>query len=158
MISQSALKIRWLICIAAIGALLHGCASQPSVAAPSKPTAAEQAVAVALQQVGVPYRYGGNSPRGFDCSGLVHYAYSQAGKQLPRTTQSLWQAASPVSTSELQAGDILFFNIAGKMAHVGLYVGRGRFVHAPSTGREVAVASLQSDFYRQAFIRAGRPQ
>ena len=116
------------------------------------------AAQIALQQVGVPYRYGGQSPSGFDCSGLVHYSYSQAGKAVPRTTAQLWSGTMPVSSSDMQAGDVLFFSIAGKMSHVGLYLGDGRFVHAPSTGKTVSVESLSSAFYRDALIRAGRPR
>lgn len=115
------------------------------------------AVSVAMQQVGVPYRYGGATPRGFDCSGLVYYSYARAGKSLPRTTGSLWSQTQPIAKNELRVGDILFFRIAGKMSHVGLYIGEQRFVHAPSSGKNVTVASLQSDFYSDALIRAGRP-
>lgn len=63
----------------------------------------------------------------------------------------------PVAEEDLQVGDILFFRIAGKVSHVGMYVGRGQFVHAPSTGKSVSIASLRSDFYQDALIRAGRP-
>lgn len=120
-------------------------------------TPGEHAAVVAVRQVGVPYRYGGNSTGGFDCSGLVQYAYAAAGKQLPRTTGDLWQQMQPVADRELAVGDLLFFRIEGKVSHVGLYLGSRRFVHAPATGREVTVADLDSDFYRRAFIRGGRP-
>lgn len=119
---------------------------------------ATTAVAVALQQVGAPYRYGGRSPGGFDCSGLVYYAYQEAGKRLPRTTGQLWTELTPVSRQDIRIGDVLFFNVSGKMSHVGLYVGDDRFVHAPSTGRTVSVASLNAPFYAAALLRAGRPQ
>jgi len=112
---------------------------------------------VALDQVGTPYRYGGNSPSGFDCSGLVHYAWRQAGRSLPRTTTQLWRATSPVGRDELARGDLLFFRIEGKMQHVGLYIGGRRFVHAPSSGRTVTVESIDTPFYSDAFIRGGRP-
>jgi cell wall-associated NlpC family hydrolase len=115
-------------------------------------------VQVALRQVGTPYRYGGAAPGGFDCSGLVHYSYLKAGKSVPRTTSQLWNATATVERRKIRAGDLLFFNIDGKMSHVGLYIGGSRFVHAPSSGKKVSVESLESDFYRHAFIRAGRPQ
>jgi cell wall-associated NlpC family hydrolase len=118
----------------------------------------ERAASVALDQVGVPYRFGGSTPAGFDCSGLVHYAYLQVGKQLPRTTSRLWHSVYDVDPDLLLAGDLLFFRIDGKMAHVGLYVGNGRFVHAPTSGRHVQVESLQSAYYADAFMRAGRPR
>ncbi len=119
---------------------------------------AKRAAAVALKQVGVPYRYGGSTPRGFDCSGLVHYSYANAGRSIPRTTAGLWASMAPVDARQIRTGDLLFFSISGKMSHVGMYLGNGRFVHAPSTGRVVAVESLESDYYRRALIRAGRPQ
>ena len=120
-------------------------------------TAGDRAAAVALEQVGVPYRYGGSTPSGFDCSGLVQYSYTRAGVRVPRTTGQLWSASNPVGRGELRAGDLLFFSIEGKMSHVGVYLGEQRFVHAPQSGRKVSVASLSSPFYRAAFIRAGRP-
>lgn len=118
----------------------------------------DDAVKIALGQVGIPYRYGGASPSGFDCSGLVHYSYLKAGKSVPRTTGQLWSATATVDRRNMRAGDLLFFNIDGKMSHVGLYIGDSRFVHAPSSGKTVSVESLDSEFYRRAFIRAGRPQ
>ena len=118
----------------------------------------ERAAAVELQQVGVPYRYGGSTTSGFDCSGLVQYSYRRAGKTVPRTTGQLWSSTSTVKRNELQAGDLLFFSIDGKMSHVGMYLGGQRFVHAPSTGRKVTVASLDSPFYSRALVRAGRPK
>jgi cell wall-associated NlpC family hydrolase len=120
-------------------------------------TPGEQAAVVAVRQIGAPYRFGGNSTKGFDCSGLVQYAYAAAGKQLPRTTGDLWHQLQPVADRDLAVGDVLFFRIEGKVSHVGLYLGSRRFVHAPATGREVTVAGLDSDFYRGAFIRGGRP-
>jgi cell wall-associated NlpC family hydrolase len=125
--------------------------------APRGRSAGEQAAVVAVRQIGVPYRYGGNNVTGFDCSGLVQYAYAAAGKELPRTTDDLWQQMQPVSGRNLEVGDVLFFNVEGKVSHVGLYLGSRRFVHAPATGREVTIADLDSDFYRNAFIRGGRP-
>jgi cell wall-associated NlpC family hydrolase len=88
----------------------------------------------------------------------VYYSYYNVGKSLPRTTAGLWTTLQPVEDHRMRAGDLFFFNIAGKMSHVGMYLGGGRFVHAPSTGKVVSVESLGSDFYRNAFIRAGRPQ
>jgi len=115
-----------------------------------------KAAAVALEQVGVPYRYGGATTSGFDCSGLVQFSYRQAGKSVPRTTGQLWSSTTAVGREDLQVGDLLFFNIEGKMSHVGLYVGGQRFVHAPSSGRTVSIETLTSPFYASAFIRGGR--
>ena len=135
----------------------------PSVPSSKTPVSAQRslgddAARIALGQVGTPYRYGGASPGGFDCSGLVHYSYSRAGKPVPRTTSQLWNASMTVERKDMRAGEILFFNIDGKMSHVGMYVGDSRFVHAPSSGKTVSVESLKNDYYRHAFIRAGRPE
>jgi cell wall-associated NlpC family hydrolase len=130
--------------------------SQP-VPASRRRSSAEQAAIVAVRQVGVPYRYGGSTTAGFDCSGLVQFAYARAGKSIPRTTAAQWHQLSPVAGNDLRVGDLLFFRIDGRISHVGLYVGSGRFVHAPSSGREVTIAELNSDFYGRAFVRGGRP-
>jgi len=122
----------------------------------SSQSSAILAASIAQQQVGIPYLYGGADAQGFDCSGLVYYSYSNAGTSVARTTTGLWRTLQPVPSNELQPGDVLFFRIDGKMSHVGLYLGKGRFVHAPSTGRHVVIAGLDSDFYRRALIRGGR--
>ena len=135
---------------------LSACGSSPPVPDAAEHSAGERAAAVALDQVGARYRYGGSGPQGFDCSGLVHYAYAQAGVAVPRTTGQLWAAAVDVDRGDLRAGDLLFFRIEGKMSHVGMYLGQRRFVHAPQSGRTVSVASLDAPFYRGALLRAGR--
>ncbi len=165
-------------CIASIAVILmvSGCSGQPSrttaaavpqaVPAPmpvpahrgARRTPAQSAAITATRQVGVPYQYGGSTTRGFDCSGLISYAYATAGKAMPRTTSGLWRELKPVDANNLQVGDVLFFSIEGKMSHVGLYLGDRRFVHAPSSGKTVTVGSLDSGFYRRALIRGGRPR
>jgi len=167
--SQSPTGIR-NAAIAVILSLVVGCASESSrpghapvaVHAPSgtgsSRSVSQRAALAAVKQVGAPYRYGGSNERGFDCSGLVHYAYSKAGRSLPRTTSELWRQLAPVPASDLRVGDVLFFDIDGRVAHVGLYLGGRRFVHAPKSGSDVSVASLESDYYRAAFIRGGRPR
>ncbi len=170
MITQPAPNIRRFSLTITMLGVLSGCASSPpqpserqadnparSAPAPQRETVGERAAAVALSQVGVPYRYGGSSTAGFDCSGLVHYSYRKAGKSVPRTTGQLWAAATTVDFSQLEQGDLLFFKVEGKMSHVGLYLGEQQFVHAPSSGRTVAVESLESPFYAAALLRAGRP-
>ena len=158
----------WVLVMIVTMALVAGCGASPTVAqaphasAPAvyggaRPaTTGERAASIALDQVGVPYRYGGTGPRGFDCSGLVQFAYDGAGVSVPRTTRQLWSAATTVDDDEMRVGDLLFFSISGKMSHVGMYVGDGRFVHAPQSGRRVSVASLEAPFYRSALLRAGR--
>ncbi|MEM6819337.1 MAG: C40 family peptidase [Pseudomonadota bacterium] len=111
---------------------------------------------IAQEQIGVPYRYGGSTPRGFDCSGLVHFAYAGAGIDVPRTTGALWQASSTVARADARPGDVLFFDIDGKPSHVGIYLGDGFFVHAPSSGKQVNTQRLDSGWYRDRLLRVGR--
>ena len=153
MIAQPARRIRCAAAILLAAFALAACSSTP----PARNGAGVTAASVAKGQVGVPYRYGGNTPSGFDCSGLVQYSYAAAGVSIPRTTSGQWALMEPVERHDMRAGDLLFFKISGKMSHVGLYLGDGRFVHAPSSGRKVSIESLRSGFYRKAFIRAGRP-
>jgi len=124
---------------------------------PSQMSPGQQAAVAATRQLGVPYRYGGSSTRGFDCSGLVQFAWSRAGVKIPRTTSEQWKTMSPVRGNDLKIGDLLFFRIDGRISHVGLYLGKGRFVHAPATGRSVSVATLDKGFYKQTFVGATRP-
>jgi cell wall-associated NlpC family hydrolase len=112
-------------------------------------------VFTALQMVGVPYRYGGEAPDGFDCSGLVQYAYRHAGLSVPRTSREQLKASRPVALDEAHPGDLLFFR-SRDYSHVGIYVGEGRFVHAPATNRTVSIGSLAESYYRSHFVRAGR--
>ena len=138
----------------------HGTATRQSksIGVAKQRPAGEQAAIVAVRQVGVPYRYGGSTVKGFDCSGLVQYAYARAGQNIPRTTADQWRQMSPVADENLKVGDLLFFRIDGRISHVGLYLGSRKFVHAPSSGREVTIAELDSGFYRKAFVRGARPR
>lgn len=167
MITQTASNIPILALTITLMSLISACSSQPvdSAARPHTQVSGaqiqsvgERAAAVALEQVGVPYRYGGTTTSGFDCSGLVQFSYRHAGKNLPRTTGQLWSSTASIGRDDIQAGDLLFFRIDGKMSHVGMYVGKQQFVHAPSSGRTVTVAKLTSSYYASAFIRAGRPR
>lgn len=112
-------------------------------------------VFTALQMLGVPYRYGGEAPDGFDCSGLVQYVYRNAGLSVPRTSRAQFRASRPVDLAEAYPGDLLFFR-SSDYSHVGIYVGEGRFVHAPATNRAVSIGSLRESYYRRNFVRAGR--
>lgn len=114
------------------------------------------AATVAQQQLGVNYRYGGAGPGGFDCSGLVHYAYSQAGVDVPRTTGGLWRRAHDIGNASPRPGDVLFFNFGGKPSHVGIYVGDDYFVHAPATGKTVSTVHMSDEFYAARLRRIGR--
>ena len=108
----------------------------------------------ALGYVGIPYRYGGDSAAtGFDCSGLVWRVYRQAtGITLPRDTYGISRAGVAIASRELQPGDLVFFNTMRRpYSHVGIYLGRDRFVHAPSSGSAVSVSRLSNRYWRQRF-------
>jgi len=130
----------------------------PAPAEPGPPSAAEAAVRTALAQVGAPYRFGGTSPAGFDCSGLVRYAFGLAGIELPRDTRQQRNSTVPVARSEpLQPGDLLFFHRGRRGAmHVAVYVGDRRFVHAPSRGGRVRLDALDAEHWERRFIEARR--
>lgn len=115
-----------------------------------------QIAGTALSLVGVPYQYGGMTPDGFDCSGLVHYTYDQFGIRVPRTSRDQFHASTPVSLARVSPGDLLFFDIGGRISHVGIYLGDGKFVHAPKTGTQVTVNRISDPFYEKHFERAGR--
>jgi murein DD-endopeptidase len=115
-----------------------------------------RAVAIAERMIGTPYRYGGNTPRGFDCSGLVYYAYSHAGYPIARDSRGQYAQTIPIDPRDLRPGDLLFFNIDGKGGHVGIYVGNGQFIHAPSSGKRVSYASMHEEYWRDHFVKAGR--
>jgi len=137
---------------------LAGCGSKPYRPTGQVPER-QQIIAAARDMLGVPYRYGGTSPtRGFDCSGLVQYVYSQAGIEVPRTTGEQYRAAMPIKRQALRPGDVVFFRTHGRrfVTHVGIYLGEGEFIHAPSSGKQVSIDSLQDDYWRRHYTSGGR--
>jgi cell wall-associated NlpC family hydrolase len=113
----------------------------------------------ALQNIGVPYRFGGNNPKsGFDCSGLVNHVYREAlGIALPRTSRQLASVGSPVAEADLRPGDLVFFNTRGAAnSHVGIYLGDGRFIHAPRARTLVRIDRLDDPGYVKIFEGARR--
>lgn len=119
-----------------------------------KRTLGERAATIALKAVGVPYRWGGASlTSGFDCSGLVYWAYGRLGIELPHSSYALYGLGRQVARSRMKAGDLIFFSGLG---HVGLYLGRGRMVHAPQSGRLVEVVRLGSSHYGSRIVGARR--
>lgn len=126
---------------------------------PANPAAASSVLMRALGLVGTPYRYGGNTPEsGFDCSGLVNYVYrDMLALNLPRTSRELAAVQGPkISPQRLAAGDLVFFGNKGNVWHVGIYVGEGRFVHAPSTGGTVRLDRLDGPYWQQHYTGAKR--
>jgi cell wall-associated NlpC family hydrolase len=120
--------------------------------APSSPYGS-QAVSIAMQYIGVPYVWGGSTPGGFDCSGLVMYVFAQMGISLPHSTYSQINYGTPVAYSDLEPGDLVFFDNVG---HVGIYIGGGEFVDAPYTGAYVRVDSMTSGWAISNFSGARR--
>jgi hypothetical protein len=124
--------------------------------ATQKPALGRLAASIALRAVGTPYRWGGASPEGgFDCSGLVHWAYGRLGVELPHSSYALYGLGRRVPRSRIRPGDMLFFSGLG---HVGLYLGRGRMVHAPQSGRRVEVVELSGSYYGRSLVEARRLQ
>lgn len=146
-----------LLCLA--GMALSGCASRPPAHPGPDATTAQSAhpgLRVAMSQLGAPYRYGGSNPQGFDCSGLVYYAFRKSGVRVPRTTGALLRAAQPVPLSRLHPGDLLFFRLSSKVSHVGIYAGDGWFIHAPSDGKQVSYDSMRRGYWKSRLVVAGR--
>lgn len=149
--------------------LVAGCASTPQPEPPASAAkrqppvkrteaVADYAAGHAARMIGRPYRFGGATPsEGFDCSGLVQYGYRQAGMALPRSTDEQRSIAKPVRVDDLRRGDLLFFNQEGKkFGHVGIYLGRGMFVHAPSSGKAVRSDRLDAPYWKKHLTEVRR--
>jgi cell wall-associated NlpC family hydrolase len=112
---------------------------------------------LAVGMVGARYRYGGETPNeGFDCSGLVYYAYTQAGFRVPRTSREQFRAAHKIALDDAGPGDLMFFQDQAKLSHVAIYLGGRQFVHAPADGQRVTVASIDSAYYQEHLVAVGR--
>ena len=137
-------------------ALLTGCARTPVANSPLN-TASRDATEVATSMIGKPYRYGGSTPQGFDCSGLVYFSFQRAGIKVPRSTERLRKQGQPVAAARAARGDLVFFNQEGRnSSHVGIYLGNNRFVHAPSSGKRVRVDSLTDPYWQKHWVGVRR--
>ena len=146
--------------------LLAACGSAPPVRDSAPPAISSELghdIAIhAIGLVGTPYRYGGNTPEsGFDCSGLVHYVFgrvaagSPAARRLPRSTAQWAAASAPVDEARLQRGDLVFFNTSGApFSHMGIFVGAGQFVHAPSSGGTVRKDAVDGRYFGPRYLGA----
>jgi cell wall-associated NlpC family hydrolase len=157
-------RLRNLLLAFAFAAFLFGYAAAPAEARPRPgprstmqtptPTLGERAARIALRAVGVPYRWGGASPAsGFDCSGLVRWTYGRLGIEVPHSSYALYGLGRQVARSRMKPGDMLFFSGLG---HMGLYVGHGRMVHAPQSGRNVEVVALGGSYFGSRLVGARR--
>ena len=155
------MRLRWLAILPGMVATLAACSGSPQVpelttVRASNETAAK-AIDYAKQMLGKPYQYAGDTPQGFDCSGLVKYSYGRAGISMPRDTQSQRRMSMLVSIHALREGDLMFFDQEGKKSsHVGMYLGKGRFIHAPSSGGKVRTDSIDAEFWKKHFVEARR--
>jgi len=152
-------RVKWLL--ASLSIFLVACASTGvRQATPSEVSAAlgDRAAAQAATLRGRPYRFGGASvSTGFDCSGLVQYSYRQVGVALPRSTDAQRKVSRPVGLSSVRRGDLLFFDLEGKKhSHVGIYLGDSRFIHAPSTGKNVRNDRLDAPYWKRHLSEARR--
>jgi cell wall-associated NlpC family hydrolase len=149
--------------------LFSGCSSTPTrkVAPPNRIAKFKEDTSVgtegisisAMGLVGVPYRFGGNTPAGgFDCSGLIVYVYNNsAGIKLPRTVQEMSRVGQNIQNAAPAPGDLVFFNTTGeRYSHAGIYVGHGRFVHAPSKGGTVRLDQINSPYWAARYTEARR--
>lgn len=133
-------------------------AGSSSSSSSSGTAAGNKIVAKAKQYLGVPYKWGGTDPSGFDCSGFVYYVLRSQGINVSRTQTAMYAQGTPVSKSNLQPGDVVFFQNTYKagLSHVGIYVGDGQFIHAPSSGKVVSYANLYTDYYISHYYGAVR--
>lgn len=137
--------------------VLSGCAVLGPAPDPLSPGQRRDLVLEALGQVGRPYRYGGTTPDGFDCSGLVQYVYRQIGVSLPRSSREQRAAASEIRMRDAQPGDLLFYSFSGRgIDHVAIYLGDRQAVHAPASGRAVIVASVDLEYWQDRYVAAAR--
>ncbi len=154
--AQSSWGAPWIALTLMLAGLLAGCATTrriPELRVEHGRTVAAAAAAL----VGTPYRFGGTDARGFDCSGLAVFAYERAGISIPRTAAEQKRAARPVPLEDLLPGDLVFFRIGTRRVnHVGVYVGGGRFIHAPRSNALVSYGSLLRGYYRKHIVSAGR--
>lgn len=140
-------------------ALLSGCAGPQLKTEEQTGLSYERTMILteAKKTLGVPYRYGGNSLSGLDCSGLVQRSYSKAGIKVPRTSSEQFSALPPIKKA--RPGDLLFFDTSGggKASHVGIYLGNDQMIHAPGSGREVTTTQLSLDYWQKRFLGAAGP-
>lgn len=129
---------------------------QAEQAAPADATKADKLISIAKSKLGSPYVYGSTGPSSFDCSGYTSYVFRQIGISLPRVASSQAYGAKKVAKSNLQKGDLVFFNTFGGISHVGIYMENGNFIHASSYGRGVTISNINDSYYGPRYVTAAR--
>lgn len=165
-----------IICLVGMLTLFVGCSSAPQKSTTKQTTSVEQAsksteksfkrstplkysrgdqiASIAESLIGSPYRYGGASPSGFDCSGLVYYTHQQLDITVPRTSKQQAQYKPAKNLNAIEPGDILFFKIYGNnVSHVGIYAGNNQFIHAPKSGKYVSYANINDSYWRERLVK-----
>ena len=143
--------------ILALLLLVNACRTHPERHAPPQAASGAGIASAAAALIGTPYAFGGADLGGFDCSGLALYAHERVGLSIPRTAAAQQRAAQPVALAQLLPGDLVFFRMGRHgIDHVGVYVGAGRFVHAPHRGVAVTSAELSEAYYARHLVTAGR--
>ena len=157
-----------IVALALIAGFCSGAYAKESSVAPNTTLATRlqefadrtsEVIAQALDNIGIRYKYGGNSPEsGLDCSGLVRYVFEEAwGKELPRTSAEMSKLGEKIDKSELQPGDLVFYNtLKRQFSHVGIYLGDNKFIHSPSAGGKVRIESIDVNYWSKRFNGARR--
>lgn len=158
MFSRIALHVIILFSVVMFILLLSACGHGPvNHVSGYTPAAGEKAAETAIAMIGRPYHFKGDTPSGFDCSGLVRYSYLTAGVDLPHGTASLKNISQPVGFSFARRGDLVFFEQEGKRySHVGIHIGKNTFVHAPSRGGKVRKDSLDDPYWKKHYLDTRR--
>ena len=114
-------------------------------------------VKTAKKQLGVKYSFGGTGKKGFDCSGFTMFVFRQNGMNLPRSSSAQYKLGRKISYRNGKPGDLIFFNINGRgVSHVGIYLGNGKFIHAPSSGKSIKIASLKINYWKKRYVAIAR--
>lgn len=157
--------LRTILCIL-ISSLVFSCSHQPqdnqipveqddNYASINKQ--GDKIVALAHSLLGSPYKYGGATPNGFDCSGLVFYIHGKLGIRTARTSLQQYKTSKALRINEIAPGDLVFFKLnTHTVSHVGIFIGENRFIHAPKRGKAVSVNTLNDEFWKPKFVGAGR--
>ncbi len=126
------------------------------ISSTNRSQASQELMIQSMSLIGTPYRFGGNDRTGFDCSGMIKHVYAQAlSVSLPRTASDMAASSRPISNKDIQVGDLVFFNTSGSpYSHVGLYIGEGEFIHAPSSNGQIRTARLDNPYFKQRFVGA----